>query len=242
MSQPNSLERIGATAGLVHVALFLAIINLTPAIPVPDQSISHITSVTAAHSSGILWSVYLSTLVVLALFLFGAALASRLSRHDGGDWAWLAIIGTAALTASLGDNPVTFVRAVGHGVRGDALWTAYPSGPDGVVMAIPMTVLLLAVCAGGRRGAFPRVLCTSAGLLAAAFVLGGAGVTGDEVDGGPFGFLLVLGFLGFWIWTAFASVHLLRHPSPIITRPSDVSTGSTRPTPTVDITEVSERT
>jgi hypothetical protein len=215
MSRTHSLDRIGATAGIAHVVLFLAIINLTPAIPVPDQPISKITSVTAEYSSGILWSVYLSMLVVLALVLFGAALASRLVRHDGGDWAWLAMIGTAALTASLGnDGSVRFVRAVGHGVRGDALWAAYPSGPDGVVMAIPMAVLLLAVCMGGRRGAFPRWLCTAAGVLAAAFVLGGAGIAGDEVDGGLFGTFLVLGFLGFWIWTVVASIHLLRHAQP----------------------------
>lgn len=224
MSQTHSLDRIGAAAGLAHVVLFLAIINLTPAIPVPDQPISKITSDTAAHSGGILWSAYLSTLVVLALFLFGAALASRLARHDAGDWAWLALVGTAGLAVSLGDDDLArFVRAVGHGVRGDALWTTYPSGPDGVVMATPMAVLLLAVCMGGRRGAFPGWLCTAAGVLAVAFVLGGAGITGDEVDGGLFGTFLVLGFLGFWIWTVIASVHLLRHPARL-TRPS----GSTR--------------
>jgi hypothetical protein len=226
MSQTHSLDRIGAAACLAHVVLFLAIINLTPAILVPDRPISEIATATAAHSSGILWSAYLSTLVVLALFLFGAALASRLARHDAGDWAWLALVGTAALAVSLGDDDlVRFVRAVGHGVRGDALWTTYPSGPDGVVMAIPMAVLLLAVCVGGRRGALPRWLCTAAGLLAATFVLGGAGITGDEVDGGLFGTFLVLGFLGFWIWTVLASVHLLRHAQPT-TAPS----GSSRST------------
>lgn len=223
MSHNHSLDRIGAAAGLAHVVLFLAIINLTPAIALPDQPISKVTTVTAAHSSGMLWSVYLFTLVVLALFLFGAAVASRLARHDAGDWAWLALVGTAALSASLGDDGIIrFVRAVGHGVRGDALWTTYPSGPDGVVMAMPMAVLLLAVCVGGRRGAFPRWLCTAAGVLAAAFVLGGAGITGDEVDGGLFGTFLVLGFFGFWIWTVIASVHLLRHPARL-TRPSDPS-------------------
>jgi hypothetical protein len=197
---------------------------------VPDQPISMITSVTAEDSSGILWSVYLSMLVVLALFLFGAALASRLARHDGGDWTCLAIIGTAALTVSLGDDgAVRFVRAVGHGVRGDALWAAYPSGPDGVVMAIPFAVLLLAVCMGGRHGALPRWLCTAAGVLAAAFVLGGAGIAGDEVDGGLFGTFLVLGFLGFWIWTVVASVHLLRHAQPATETSGSPRSTSTEP-------------
>jgi F0F1-type ATP synthase membrane subunit a len=213
MSRTHSLDRIGAVAGVAYVAIFLVLMNFLPAVPIPTKSVDTIASDTARHSSGILWAAYGTNLMVLALLVFGTTLAARLAHHGEGDWSLLALVGTAATSVYLVDNGVvSFVRAVGHGVRGDALWSAYPSGPDGVVLAIPMGLLLLAVGLGGRGGAFPSPLCVIALALAAAFVLGGAGVAGSEVDGGAFGTLMVLGFLASWPWAIAVSVHLWRHP------------------------------
>jgi len=106
-----------------------------------------------------------------------------------------------------------FVRAVDHGTRGEALWIGYPAGADGLILAIPLAVFFLGAGLGIRyAGGLSRRLGWFALVLSVLFAVGGASVTGDEVDGGPLGVPLFLGFVGLLVWTAWASVSLWRGP------------------------------
>jgi len=208
-----TLSGLGAACGIVHVALFLAIINITPAIPIPSKSIDVIASGTQEHSLGIRLSLYLGALMTFALIVFAAAVAVRLQRAGSGDWWLLCGVGAACISLSLANegDVLTFVRAVGHGVRGDALWMSYPPAPDGFDMAVPAAVFLLGAGLGGlATKTFPAWLCRFALVLSAGFLAGGAGVMGNEVDGGPFGAVLVLSFVGMWVWTVAISIRLWR--------------------------------
>jgi hypothetical protein len=208
-----TLSRVGAACGIAHVALFLAIINFTPAIPIPSESIDVIASGTEEHSLGIRLGLYLAALMTFALIVFAAAVAVRLQRAGSGDWWMLCGVGAACLSMNLASegDVLTFVRAVGHSVSGDALWMSYPPAPDGFGMAVPAAVFLLGAGLGGlASGAFPTWLCRFALVLSAGFLAGGAGIMGNEVDGGPFGAVLVLSFVGMWVWTVAISIRLWR--------------------------------
>src|SRR5207247_11012869 len=88
-----------------------------------------------------------------------------------------------------------------HGVRGDVLWIGYPSGPDGVLIAIPLAVFFLGAGFGTRStGALPRWLGYLGVALAAPFVVGAGSVAGDEVDGGILGTPALLGHLLLLVW------------------------------------------
>ena len=208
-----TLSRLGAACGIAHVALFLAIINFTAAIPIPSKSIDVIASGTREHSLGIRLSLYLAALMTFALIVFAAAVAQRLKSAGSGDWWMLCGVGAACLSVGLANEGdiLTFVRAVGHGVSGDALWMSYPPAPDGFDMAVPAAVFLLGAGLGGlTTKAFPTWLCRFALVLSVGFLAGGAGIMGDEVDGGPFGSVLVLSFVGMWVWTVAISIRLWR--------------------------------
>jgi hypothetical protein len=212
-ARAHSLSRLGAACGIAHVALFLAIIIFTPAIPIPSKSIDVIASGTREHSLGIRLSLYLGALMTFALIVFAAAVAQRLKRAGSGDCWMLCGVGAACLSVSLANEGdiLTFVRAVGHGVGGDALWMSYPPAPDGFGMAVPAAVFLLGAGLGGlASGVFPPWLGRFAVVLSVGFLAGGAGIMGDEVDGGPFGSVLVLSFVGMWVWTVAMSVRLWR--------------------------------
>jgi hypothetical protein len=148
--------------------------------------------------------------------VFGSAVAARLRRSEPeGGWWLLALVGVAASAVGLVTDMLvlTFVRAVGHGVRGEPLWLGYPAGADGLILAIPLAVFFLGAGLGIRLGGgLSRRLGWFALGLSALFVLGGASVLGDEVDGGPLGVPLFLGFVGLLLWTAWASVSLWRTP------------------------------
>lgn len=211
----RTLDRLGAAAGIAVVLLFLAIIMVVPALPAPNRSIARIARAATDDERGILLGSYLGALLSGALLLFGAAIAARLRRVAGaaGDWWLVALVGIGATAVGLTSDTavVTFVRAVGHGVRGEALWTGYPSGPDGVQIAVPLAIFFLGAGLGARAaGALPRWLARMGVVLAALFAVGAAGVTGDEVDGGILGTGLLLGYLGLLVWTLGASVFLWR--------------------------------
>ncbi len=203
------LDRLGAACGVAVVLLFLALVMLMPALPAPNRSIDEITRAAMEDTQGILLGSYLGALLTGALLLFGASVAARLRRVEGasGGWWIVALAGIAGTAVGLATDPVTFVRAVGHGVRGDALWTAYPSGPDGVMIAVPLAVFFLGAGLGARATCtLPRWLAWLAIALSAMFVVGAASVTGDEVDGGLLGAPLLIGYLGLLVWLVGASV------------------------------------
>jgi hypothetical protein len=208
-----TLGRLGAACGITHVLLFLAIINITPAIAIPSKAIDVIARGTQEHSLGIRLSLYLAALMTFALIVFAAAVAQSLKRAGSSDWWMLCGVGAACLSMSLANEGdiLTFVRAVGHGVSGDALWMSYPPAPDGFDMAVPAAVFLLGAGLGGLAGGvFPTWLGRFALVLSVGFLAGGAGIMGGEVDGGPFGAVLVLSFVGMWVWTVVISIRLWR--------------------------------
>ncbi len=211
----RTLARLGATSGIAAVILLLAIIALTPAIPPPNHSLGDITRSTTEDADAILRGAYLGMLFSGLLLLFGASIAAWLRRAERatGGWWIVALAGIAGTTVGILSNTlaVTFVRAVGHGTTGKALWTGYPSGPDGVLIAIPLAVFLLGAGLGARAsGALPRWLSWLAVASAALFAVGAGGVMGDEVDGGVLGMFLVLSYLALLVWIVGSSISMLR--------------------------------
>ena len=214
-SSDRLLDRVGAAAGIAVFALFLAIVMVAPALPAPNRSIEAIARAAADDATGILLGSYLGALMSGALLVFGASLAARMRRAEaaGGGWWLIALAGISATAVGLATDAIvtTFVRSVGHGVRGATLWIGYPSGPDGVLIAIPLAVFFLGAGLGARSTAIlPRWLGNTALALAALFVVGAGSVTGSEVDGGVLGLPLLLGYLGLLVWIVSASISLWR--------------------------------
>jgi hypothetical protein len=214
-AQDRLLDRVGAAAGAAFVALFIAIIMFAPHLPAPEHSIGDIARSARDDSTGILFATYMAALLTGAMLVFGATVAARLRRAEGGSGGWwlIALTGAAATAVGLFTQTiiVTLIRAVGHGVSGNVLWLSYPPGPDGVDIAIPVAVFLLGAGMGAKAsGTLPRWLAWLALGSAGAFVVGAAGVTGDEVDGGILGLVLLVGYLGLLVWTVGASVSMWR--------------------------------
>ena len=219
MAPRRTVDRIAAVAGIAMVATFVAIITTSTALPPPNRAMSSIEHVAAGSSGAVLRTTYLGQLMSGTLLVFGFAVAARLRRFDtSGHGAWLIALGGMAATSvglATDQSTVTFVRAVGHGLTGDALWAAYPSGPDGVVICVPMAVFFLGVAlCGFLDGAVGRGLSWSAAVLCVAFLIAGASVTGDEVDGGLLGVFLLVGYFGLMIWTVVLSVQMWRAGRP----------------------------
>jgi len=214
-AQDPLLDRVGAAAGIAFVALFLAIIMFAPHLPAPQHSITDIAQSARGDKTGVLFATYMGALLTGAMLVFGAAIAARLRRAEGagGGWWLIALTGVAGTAVGLvtQETIVGLVRAVGHGVAGNVLWLSYPPGPDGVDIAIPLAVFLLAAGSGVRAtGALPRWLGWLALALAGCFAVGAAGVTGNEVDGGILGMVLSIGYMGLLVWVIGASVKLWR--------------------------------
>jgi hypothetical protein len=210
------LDRVGAAAGIASVLLLVALFTVFPALPAPDDSIGAITRSAHEHSDALLLGAYAGALMTATLLLFGASVAARLRRAEGGSGGWwlVALIGIAATSIGMVGNAlvIVFVRAVGHGASGPALWIGY--GADhwlGVLTALPLAVFLLGAGLGARvTGIFPGWLSWLAVVLSGLFVVGAGSVTGDEVDGGILGVPLFVGYIGLLIWIVAASVSMLR--------------------------------
>ncbi len=222
------LDRVGAGAGIAAVVLLVALFTVFPSLPTPDHSIGEIARKATGESDGLLLSAYAGTLMTGALLLFGASLAARLRRAEGagGGWWLVALVGIGGTSIGFVGNALelVFVRAVGHGTRGDALWIGY--GADhwlGVLIAIPLALFLLGVGLGARAtGILPRWLAWASFAPAALFVAGAGSVAGDEVDGGILGTLLVLAYLGLLVWIVATSVWMLRRASGARVEPATV--------------------
>lgn len=221
-SSARSLDRLGAAAGGVAVVLLVALLQLFPAIPAADESVASIAAATSDQSQTLLIGAYDGALASGALLVFGAAFAARLWRA-GSMW-WIVVLSgmTAAVSFSLvGELMIlVFVRAVGHGVTGDALWIAYGGDLNGFLQAIPYAVFMLGAGMGIRAtGALPRWTGLVALVAAPLFVVGAASVAGREVDGAPFIYPLMLAYLGITVWTAAVSVVLWRRAGQGILQP-----------------------
>lgn len=212
----RALDRVGAAAGLVAVALLVSLFTLLPALPGPDEPIAGIARSAADNGTALLLGSYLGALMAAALLVFGASVAAALRRAEGigGGWWLVALAGIAATSVGVAGNimAASFVRAVEHGVRGDALWVGY-SGEhaSGTLVAVPLAVFLLGAGMGARAtGMLPRWLAWGSLLVALALTVGAASIAGNELDGGPLGMPLFLGYLALIVWIVAASVVLWR--------------------------------
>jgi len=212
----SAFDRVGAVAGLVAVVLLLALFTVFPTLPAPNHSLEDIVRRADENRTGLLLAAYVGALVTCALIVFGTALALRVRRSAPADDGWwvLAVAAVAASSVGLAGNglEIMFVRAVGHGVRGDALWVGY--GADHwltTLAAVPLAVFIFAIVRGGADRVQPRWLVRLGGVVAALLLVGAASVAGGEVDGGPLGIVLLLGYVGLIVWVGGASVAILRH-------------------------------
>jgi hypothetical protein len=214
------LDRVGAAAGIAGVGLLVALFTVFPSLPAPDRAIGEIAGDASRNSNGLLFAAYAGALMTGALLLFGASVAARLRRAEGtaGGWWLVAIIGIAGTSIGLVADAmaVVFVRAVGHGATGSALWIGY--GADhwlGTLEAIPLALFVLGASIGAHAtGTLPRWLVWL-GIASSVLLVTGAGsVAGDEVDGGALGLPIMLGYVGLLVWITTVSVSMLRGPRP----------------------------
>jgi len=211
-------RRVGAAAGLVAVALLVAIVAATPAVPAPDRTIAEIAATVGTHGDGLLLGAYLGGLMAIALLLFGAVttIALRRDEQDGSAWWIVALVGISATSIGLiGDAlQVAWVDSARHGVSGDPLWALY-SAPHVITLftMLPLAVFLLGTGLGARAsGAFPRWTAWLALVVAGLLVIGAGSATGDELTGGPLAIPLLIGIAAFLVWTVAVSVSLWRTP------------------------------
>ena len=214
----SSIERVGAAAGVVTVVLLLSLFTVFPSIPAPNKGVDEIARSATADRGAHLLAAYLGTLLSGTLILFGAAVAARLRRADSSDGWWIVALAGITAAGAIGFVSdalvIVLIRAAGHGVHGDVLWLAY--GGDhwiGTLTGVPLGLFLLGVGVGSRAARLlPQWLSWAAIVLAAVFVVGAGSVVGDEVDGGPLGIPLFLGYLGLLVWIVGVSVVLWRRP------------------------------
>lgn len=226
-SSQQLLDRVGAAAGIAAALLLVALFTVFPSLPTPDDSITEIARSARDDSDALLLGGYTGALMTGALLLFGASVAARLRRAEGagGGWWLVALIGIAGASIGIVGNAltITFVRAVGHGATGDALWIGY--GADhwiGVLTAIPLALFLLGAGMGARTtGALPRSLAWLSIAVSVLFLAGAGSVTGDEVEGGILGLPLVAGYLGLLVWILASSVSMLRRPQRAAAEPAE---------------------
>ncbi len=211
----RALDRFGAATGIASVVLLVCLFTVLPGLPPPEKPIGDIGRSALDHRDAHLLGAYLGALLSGALLVFGAAVSAALRRRESASgWSAVALIGAAATSIGIAADVsvITFVRAVGHGATGTMLWVGY--GSDhwfGTLLAVPFGVFLLGAGLGGRETeAVPRWLALAAVGLSAVLVAGAASVTGDEVDGGPLGVVLAIGYLGTFVWILATSVVLWR--------------------------------
>lgn len=227
-SPSPTVDRIGGVAGLLAVC-FLLLAVTTGEMPQPDHPVGTIAADIKAHGSGLLVGAYAGACMVLSLLVFGGSVVARLRRsEESAAWSVLAVIGVAGTSTWLIADAasVEVVRAVRHGVSGDALWVGY--GLDhwiGTLALLPWAVFMLAASIGGRvTSSLPRwtsIVGVGAGAL---LIVGAASITGDELTGGPLGLPWFLGILLTVVWIVGASVGLLRVATRPAPRPATVAT------------------
>jgi hypothetical protein len=224
------LDRVGAVAGIAGVVLLVALFTVFPSLPAPDHAIGRIAQDADQNSDGLLLAAYAGALMTGALLLFGAAVAVRLRRMEGpaGGWWLVALVGIAGTSIGIVADAlsIVFIRAVGHGASGSALWIGY--GGDhwlGTLEAIPFALFLLGASMGARATrTLPRALVWLGIASSALLVIGAGSVTGDEVDGGVLGLPLMLGYVGLLVWITAVSGSMLRAPRAVGAEPAPALT------------------
>jgi hypothetical protein len=214
----RSLDRVGAVAGLGAIAL-LVVTAITGEMPSPDKPISAIAADVHDRTSGLLLGAYTGMLMTVCLLVFGAGVAAALHRAEGagGGWWVLALVGISGTSVWIvaDAGAATFVRAVDHGVSGDALWVGY--GIDhwiGVLALVPFGLFMFASSIGARETALLARWTTWVGLGSGTLLIVGAGeIAGDEVTGGPLGAVMLPGYLLAIVWIIAVSVRLWRRSS-----------------------------
>src|SRR5262245_46513490 len=93
------LQRVGAVAGVVAVALLVSMFTVLPALPAPDVTPAELARKATADENGLLVGAYAGTLMGVALILFGACVAASLRRTDGRDGGWW-IVSLAGIAAT----------------------------------------------------------------------------------------------------------------------------------------------
>lgn len=226
----RTLDRVGAFAGVAAVVLLLALFTVVPALPGPDAGIDEIAAKAATNDTALLFGSYLGALMAAALLVFGSALAAALRRGEGsgGGWWLIALAGIAATSIGVAGNVMaaSFVRAVQHGVRGDALWVGYGGEhASSTLLALPLAVFLLGAGLGARAtGLLPRWLAWGATATAVILAAGGASIAGNELEGGPLGSALVLGYVALLVWIVAVSVVLWRRSAATSVRREPATT------------------
>jgi hypothetical protein len=211
----RTLDRIGSTTGIAAIAL-LVVTAAIGEMPSPDRPIDAIAADVHVQASSLLVGVYTGMLMTLCLLVFGASVVAALRRAEGaqGGWWVLALVGISgtAIWILADAAAASFVRAVEHGVSGDALWIGY--GLDhwiGLLALGPLGLFIIASSVGSQRTALLASWTTWLGLAAGALLIIGAGaITGDELTGGPFGAAMLLGYLLAIVWIAAVSLQLWR--------------------------------
>lgn len=215
-SSERSLDRLGAASAAGAAALLVALMMFFPSPPAADEPIAAIAKDVAGSEQALLLGDYVGLVMGGLWLLFGIIVAARLRRRedDGGAWWMIAVAGVTASAAIgfLGNvSDVVFVRAVGHGLADDGLWTVYGGDLVGFAQAVPLSLFMLGMGLGNRStGAFPRWTGVLALVTVPLLVVGAASVAGREVDGAPFTLPLMLGFLGMLVWSGAVSVVLWR--------------------------------
>jgi hypothetical protein len=228
----RTLDRVGALAGIVAVVLLVSLFTLVPALPGPDEPIANIATSAADNGTALLLGSYIGAVMAAALLVFGSAFAAALRRveRSGGGWWLVALAGIAATSVGITGNVMSasFVRAVQHGVRGDALWVGYGGEhASGTLLAVPLAVFLLGAALGARAtGVLPRWLAWGGAVTAVILVVGAASIAGNELDGGPLGATLVLGYLALLAWIVAVSVVLWRTSAVRSARPEAATTAA----------------
>jgi hypothetical protein len=225
----RTLDRLGAVAGIAAVVLLISLFTMIPALPSPDKPITEIARSATVNREGLLAGAYLGALLSGALLLFGAVVAARLRRAEGreGGWWMVALCGIAGSAFGIVGNvfSVVFVRAVGHGARGNELWVGY--GADhwaGVLVGIPLAVFVFGAALGAREtSVLPRWLAFLGAAAALLLAVGAGSVVGDEVDGGILGTVLLLGYVGFIVWILGVSTSLWRRSGRVAQAPVPVA-------------------
>ena len=214
-----SFDRLGAAAGGAALALLVALMMVFPSLPAADESIATIARDAADTKQMLLIGDYVGLVMGGLWLLFGVVVAARIRRAEavGGAWWMIALAGITASAAvgMLGNLfSIMFVRAIGHGLSDNALWTIYSGDLVGFAQGIPLALFMLGAGLGTRATAvFPRWTSILALASVPLLVVGVASIAGREVDGGPLVFPLLVAYLGMLVWTAAVSVALWRRPA-----------------------------
>lgn len=206
------MARAGGAAGLAFVAVNLVAGGVLPKPPKVTASATTLSHYLTEHHQRIQTASALSALAALVFLVFVIGLRDRFADRLG---ALLTFAGGVLLVAVavVGAMVQATIAQASDRVTGDAVVAAF-AVVDGLFFIAPAfaTIAFLAgVVRGGADGALPTWLRAFGGLLAAfAAVAGISQLVSTSDAASALGFV---GFVAFVVWTACASIVLLRSSS-----------------------------